>query len=78
MALLSVPQVAEHLNLSDANVRALIRRGALPAIKLGRAYRVDPDHLEQRLRALARSNDRRLHGDRGLYDDDEQGKRCGH
>ena len=67
MPLLSVPQVADHLNLSDANVRALIRRGDLPAVKLGRAYRVDPVHLAQRLQALARSN----HNQRSS--DDEHG-----
>jgi excisionase family DNA binding protein len=48
--LLSVRQVAEWLGVSEKQVRRLIDRGAIPAVRLGdkgSAIRVDPDELEQ-------------------------------
>jgi excisionase family DNA binding protein len=38
--LLSVRETADRLNTSEPHVRALIRRAALPAVKLGRLLRV--------------------------------------
>ncbi len=39
-AVMTVPEVAEYLRITDIAVRALIRRGNLPAVKLGKSYRL--------------------------------------
>ncbi len=48
--LLTVAQVAEILDLSEAQVYALGRSGILPVIHLGRSVRVAEDQLEQWIR----------------------------
>lgn len=47
--LLTVTQVASFLNVSRSTVYALMDRGQLPSIKLGRARRVSPKALIQLL-----------------------------
>ena len=56
-ALLRVPQAAEVLNVSDDRTYALIRRGLLPAVRLGnKQIRVDPDALQRFIRDGGRSD----------------------
>ena len=49
--LLSVSEVAVRLRVSRVTAYRLIRRGDLPAFQVGGSIRVDPDELEQFLRA---------------------------
>lgn len=44
--LLEVAHVAHRLSASQEYVRELIRKGRLPAIQIGRRYRVDPADLK--------------------------------
>jgi excisionase family DNA binding protein len=44
--LLDVRRTAERLGLSEKQVRRLIRRGELPALRVGAAVRVDPRELD--------------------------------
>lgn len=48
---LTAPQVAAQLQLSRALVYALIQRGELPAVRIGRSVRVLPDDLDRWLQA---------------------------
>lgn len=50
--LMSVREVADRLGCSEANVYALINRGFLPVIRVGRSkgHRVDPSDLDAFLR----------------------------
>lgn len=48
---LTAPQVAARLQLSRALVYALIQRGELPAVHIGRSVRVLPDDLDRWLQA---------------------------
>lgn len=52
---LTVPEVAAELRLTEQATRGLIRRGDLPAVKLGKVYRLPRAELEQRLAARAQS-----------------------
>lgn len=54
-ALLVVDDVAEHLRCSTEHVRRLIRRGELPARKLGRTWLVDPADLRRFVASLPAS-----------------------
>lgn len=45
LALMTVKQVAEHLNVNPRTVLRLIERGDLKAIKVSSRWRVDPDDL---------------------------------
>ncbi len=76
--LLSVPQVAARLDVTAQTVRNWIERGSLPALRVGRAFRVrreDVDELVARASATSgvRSTRRsvwdpgptRIHRDRG-------------
>jgi len=45
-ALLTPEQVAERLAVSPKMVRAWLREGKIPGIRLGRLWRVNPDALE--------------------------------
>jgi len=49
--LLTVPQVAAKLAVDPATVRRWIGSKKLPAIKIGRDYRVDPVELQQLIAA---------------------------
>lgn len=45
LALMTVPEVAAQLRIDPATVRRWIADGTLPAIKVGRDYRVEQDAL---------------------------------
>jgi excisionase family DNA binding protein len=47
--LLTAGEVAEQLRVSTMTVYRLIRRGELPAVRVGRNYRVRSEDLEQYL-----------------------------
>jgi excisionase family DNA binding protein len=51
--LLTVPEVAERLNLSEAKVWRLISSGRLKAVKIDWSRRVRSDHLDEYIKALA-------------------------
>jgi excisionase family DNA binding protein len=44
--LLTVPQVAEEMQVTAQTIRNWIEAGALPAVRVGRAYRVKREDLE--------------------------------
>ena len=44
--LLTPEQVAERLRVTERTVYSWLRRGKLPALKLGRLWRIRPDDLE--------------------------------
>jgi nitrogen PTS system EIIA component len=44
--IMTVTQVAEYLGLHELTVRRLAREGAIPAVKLGRQWRVKRDLLD--------------------------------
>jgi excisionase family DNA binding protein len=44
--LLAIPVVASLTRLSESTIRRRIAEGDLPAVKLGRLIRVDPDGLD--------------------------------
>jgi len=44
--LLTPEQVAERLQVTERTVYGWLRRGKLPALKLGRLWRIRPDDLE--------------------------------
>jgi len=46
MALHTVPEVAKRWNLSESAVRAAIRMGTIPAVRLGRGVRVASETVE--------------------------------
>jgi len=45
--IMTIAQVAEFLGLHELTVRRLAREGAIPALKLGRQWRVKKDLLEK-------------------------------
>lgn len=46
MKLLRIDDVAELLDVSRARAYELVREGLIPAVRLGRQIRVDPNKLE--------------------------------
>jgi excisionase family DNA binding protein len=46
--MMTIKQVAEHLQCSSANVYSLINNGELPVVSVGarKGYRIDPQDLE--------------------------------
>lgn len=46
-SILTIAEVAEYLGLHELTVRRLAREGQLPALKLGRQWRVKKDLLEK-------------------------------
>ena len=44
--LLRIPEVAERLDVTHARAYELARTGALPAVRIGRQLRVDPEALQ--------------------------------
>ncbi len=56
---LTLADVAETLNTSSAQVYALVRRGELPAIKLGGRgqWRVEAEKLEEYIKGLYRATE---------------------
>ena len=53
--LLTVTEAAGRLRVSYGTTLELIRRGDLPAAKVGRAYRLRPEALDEALRRLERT-----------------------
>lgn len=51
--LLTTAQVADRLQLDAKTVRRIIDRRELPAYRVGREFRVHPDHLAKYLEGLA-------------------------
>ena len=47
--MLTIEEVAERLRVSPAQVRAMIRRGELPAVKIGSRWRMTSAALEAHL-----------------------------
>lgn len=47
MRLLTMDEVAEALNVSRARGYELVRRGMIPAVRIGRQVRVHPEQLER-------------------------------
>ena len=47
--LLTVDEVAEYLRIKDTTVRELIKRGELPAARVGKAYRIKRTDVEKLL-----------------------------
>jgi excisionase family DNA binding protein len=45
--LLRVRDAAEKANVSERTIRRLIRKGELPALRVGGQVRLDPDELER-------------------------------
>jgi excisionase family DNA binding protein len=55
--ILTVPQVAEELQVTAQTIRNWIESGALPAAKIGRAFRIRREHVDALLaRAQADSS----------------------
>jgi len=44
-------QIAERLNVTDRHVLNLANRGEIPAIKVGRVWRFDPDEVMAALKS---------------------------
>jgi len=45
--LMTVPEVAKYLRVSNARVYELLREKILPGVKLGRQVRINPTDLQQ-------------------------------
>ena len=56
--LLTVAEVAERLRVSTMTVYRLIQREELPALRIGRSYRIDQDDLQSYLSGHATDVDR--------------------
>lgn len=54
--ILTIAQVAEYLGLHELTVRRLAREGAIPALKLGRQWRVKRDLLDKWLESRSMDN----------------------
>ena len=64
---LNVEEVAQALRVARRTVYALLAEGALPVVRIGRAYRVDVEALRRFVRNGGRASDvarRRAHGAR--------------
>jgi putative molybdopterin biosynthesis protein len=53
--LMTLAQVAEILQVSEARAQQMAREQLLPVIRLGRQYRVDPDALDEFIRSGGRA-----------------------
>lgn len=54
--IMTIAQTAEYLGLNELTVRRLARDGAIPAVKLGRQWRIKRDLLEGWLETQSTSN----------------------
>ena len=59
---LTPQEVAELLRVSSAAIHRLLRRGELPAVRVGRAWRVEDGELQRWLRRRRSPNARRANG----------------
>lgn len=55
--LMDVAEAAEYVGLSTFTVRRLAKNGALPAAKIGRAYRFKKDDIDAYLRTQYKGNE---------------------
>ncbi len=55
--LMDVNETAKYVGLSTFTVRRLAKQGALPAAKIGRAYRFKRDDIDSYLRTQYRGNE---------------------
>lgn len=55
--LMDVQEAATYVGLSTFTVRRLAKQGALPAAKIGRAYRFKRDDIDSYLRTQYRGNE---------------------
>jgi len=63
--LLTVTEVAQYLRLSNMTVYRLIRQGQLPAMRVGRSWRVREDDLTEFLAHAEHDQDDPEHHDLG-------------
>lgn len=68
--LLTAEEVAEQLRVNVNTVRRYIRSGRLPAIRLGKGYRVRAEDLEAFLRSLATTSSREVEDEEPLSPED--------
>jgi excisionase family DNA binding protein len=54
--IMTIAEVAEYLGLHELTVRRLAREGAIPALKLGRQWRVKRDLLENWIESRSMDN----------------------
>mgnify|MGYP000956157869 CR=1 FL=1 len=54
----AIPEVAERLKIKEELVRELIRRGEIHAYRIGKAYRITDDDIDEFLRACSTRNER--------------------
>jgi excisionase family DNA binding protein len=62
---MTIADVAEYLGLHELTVRRLAREGAIPALKLGRQWRVKRDLLEKWIDSRSMDNLGDLSGEEG-------------
>lgn len=55
-AIMTIAEVSEYLGLHELTVRRLAREGQLPALKLGRQWRVKKDLLEKWIEQRSMNN----------------------
>lgn len=49
----AIPEVAERLKVTEELIRELIRRGDLHAFRIGKAYRITDDDIDEYLRSCS-------------------------
>lgn len=54
----AIPEVAERLKITEELVRELIRRGELHAFRIGKAYRITDDDIDDYLRSCSTQAER--------------------
>lgn len=67
---LQITDVAEILNVSVRQIYSLVTSGELPAIKVGRSWRIEQDQLEQYIDRLYAETRRQV--DDGLLSAEQQ------
>ena len=55
----AIPEVAERLRVKEELVRELIRRGDLHAYRIGKAYRITDDDIDDYLRSCSTKQEER-------------------
>lgn len=55
-AIMTISEVAQYVNMHELTVRRLAREGQLPALKLGRQWRIKKDLLEKWLEKQSLEN----------------------
>jgi excisionase family DNA binding protein len=68
--IMTIVEVAEYLGLHELTVRRLAREGAIPALKLGRQWRVKRDLLEAWIETRSMDNVGNANGSEGTPSED--------